>query len=241
MKKGQALYSGKAKTLYATEDANLLICEFRDDTSAFDGIKKEKLSRKGMVNNHINAFIMQALQSKGVATHFVEQLNAQDSLVKKLKMIPIECVIRNVASGSLVKRLGVKNGETLNPPVFEFFLKNDELHDPFINESHIQSFGWASEADVAAMKALTLEINHHLCDIFDKADLILVDFKLEFGKIGTQVMVGDEFSPDACRLWDKKTRKILDKDRFRQDLGDVIESYEEVANRLGISLPKEVA
>jgi phosphoribosylaminoimidazole-succinocarboxamide synthase len=209
---------------------------FRDDTSAFDGEKVEQLSKKGEVNNKFNAFIMQYLAENGVPTHFEKLLNDTESLVKSMQMMPVECVVRNVASGSLVRRLGVEDGLELNPPLFELFLKNDALHDPMINEYHIETFGWAKAEDVIKMKALTFKVNTLLKELFDKAGMILVDYKLEFGLFKGEVYLGDEFSPDGCRLWDKETRKKLDKDRFRQGLGGVIEAYEEVARRIGVPL-----
>ena len=230
------LYSGKAKTLYHTNDEGLLVMRFRDDTSAFDGEKVEQLDRKGMVNNKFNAHIMQSLQQAGIETHFVELLSDNDSIVRSMEMIPVECVVRNIAAGSLCRRLGVEEGIDLSPPVFEFFLKNDAMHDPMINDSHIVSFGWASESEISTMRALTLKCNEVLSKLFGDAGLLLVDYKLEFGRYQNKIILGDEFSPDGCRLWDAQTRKKLDKDRFRQGLGDVIESYEEVAQRLGISL-----
>lgn len=234
MQRKQPLYQGKAKSVYTTEDSNYLILEFRDDTSAFDGKRIEQLDRKGMVNNTFNAFIMEKLQAAGIPTHFVKRLSATESLVKKLDMIPVECVVRNLAAGSIVRRLGVQEGLTLNPPTFEFFLKNDALGDPMVNESHIQSFGWATPEQVATMKTLTLKVNALLKDLFLDAGLLLVDSKLEFGVFQGEVILGDEFSPDGCRLWDVNTREKLDKDRFRQNLGNVIESYESVGQRLGI-------
>ena len=230
------LYSGKAKTLYHTNDEGLLVMRFRDDTSAFDGEKVEQLDRKGMVNNKFNAHIMQSLQQAGIETHFVELLSDNDSIVRSMEMIPVECVVRNIAAGSLCRRLGVEEGIDLSPPVFEFFLKNDAMHDPMINDSHITSFGWASESEISTMRELTLKCNEVLSKLFGDAGLLLVDYKLEFGRYQDKIILGDEFSPDGCRLWDAETRKKLDKDRFRQGLGDVIESYEEVAQRLGISL-----
>ncbi len=236
MEKKAELYAGKAKSVYATDDADRLILHFRDDTSAFDGEKMEKLARKGMVNNRFNAFIMQTLAAAGVPTHFDRLLSDNESLVKRLDMIPVECVVRNIAAGSIVRRLGVQDGTDLNPPTFEFFLKNDALHDPMINDYHIRTFGWASDEEVAQMKALTFRVNEVLKQLFLDADLLLVDYKLEFGRFQGQVVLGDEFSPDGCRLWDAKTREKLDKDRFRQGLGGVVEAYEEVAGRLGVPL-----
>lgn len=234
MKKTGELYAGKAKTVYTTDDPSLLVLEFRNDTSAFDGEKMEQLERKGQVNNQFNAFIMKALQSAGIATHFVDQLSINESLVRNLDMIPVECVVRNRAAGSLVRRLGVTEGQELTPAVFEFFLKNDALHDPMINESHIATFGWATEAEVEAMKALTLRVNEVLTKLFADGGLVLVDYKLEFGRFQGDIVLGDEFSPDGCRLWDARTGEKMDKDRFRQNLGNVIESYEEVGRRIGI-------
>jgi phosphoribosylaminoimidazole-succinocarboxamide synthase len=236
MEKKQELYSGKAKSVYATDNPDYVVLSFRDDTSAFDGEKVEQLSRKGEVNNKFNAHIMQYLAENGVPTHYEELLNANESLVKNMQMIPVECVVRNVASGSLVRRLGVEDGMELSPPVFEFFLKNDALHDPMINEYHIETFGWAKQEDINKMKELTFKVNDLLKSLFADAGMILVDYKLEFGLFKGEIYLGDEFSPDGCRLWDAETRKKLDKDRFRQGLGGVIEAYEEVANRIGVSL-----
>lgn len=236
MKKLEQLYAGKAKSVYRTDDPDRLILEFRNDTSAFDGQKVEKLDRKGEVNNKFNFFIMQKLAAAGIPTHVESLLSANEAVVKKLKMIPIECVVRNIAAGSLCRRLGVQEGLELNPPTFELFLKNDALHDPMINESHIRSFGWATDEQVARMKELTFKVNAVLKQLFLDTGLLLVDYKLEFGLFKGEVVLGDEFSPDGCRLWDKATRTKLDKDRFRQGLGGVVEAYEEVARRLGVDL-----
>ncbi|PCH61673.1 MAG: phosphoribosylaminoimidazolesuccinocarboxamide synthase [Gammaproteobacteria bacterium] len=230
------LYAGKAKTLYRTDDSDLLLMRFRNDTSAFDGEKIEQLERKGMVNNKFNAHIMQVLQAAGVETHFVSLESDYDSVVRSMEMIPVECVVRNFAAGSLCRRLGTEEGIAISPPIFEFFLKNDALHDPMINDSHIISFGWASSEEIATMKATTLKCNEILTALFQDAGLLLVDYKLEFGRYQGRLILGDEFSPDGCRLWDAVTREKLDKDRFRQGLGGVVEAYEEVAKRLGISL-----
>ena len=236
MKKGEALYAGKAKTVYTTDDDQRLIMEFRDDTSAFDGEKTDKLARKGMVNNRFNDFIMQKLEAAGVETQRVELLSDNESLVKRLDMIPVECVVRNIAAGSICRRLGVTEGLDLNPPTFEFFLKNDPLHDPMINEYHIRSFGWAEADEVEAMKVQSFKVNDVLSALFRDAGLLLVDYKLEFGRYDGRIVLGDEFTPDGCRLWDAETRKKLDKDRFRQGLGGVVEAYEEVAHRIGVPL-----
>ena len=236
MQKIDELYAGKAKTVYTTQDKDKLILLFRNDTSAFDGEKIEQLDRKGMVNNKFNAFIMQKLEAAGVPTHFVELLSDDEVLVKRMEMIPVECVVRNISAGSICRRLGVEEGLELNPPTFEFFLKNDALHDPMINEYHIRSFGWATDEEVVQMKALTFRVNDILKQLFLDAGLLLVDYKLEFGRYQGQIVLGDEFTPDGCRLWDVKTRMKLDKDRFRQGLGGVVEAYEEVAGRLGVTL-----
>jgi phosphoribosylaminoimidazole-succinocarboxamide synthase len=237
MQKVSELYRGKAKTVFVTEDPNMLILEFRDDTSAFDGEKIEQLSRKGEVNNKFNHFIMQQLEAAGIKTQVEALINDNESLVKKLSMIPVECVVRNFAAGSLCKRLGVEEGLALSPQTFEFFLKNDALHDPMINESHCVAFGWASLEQIEQMKSITFEVNKVLTQLFDKGGMLLVDFKLEFGTDNDgNIILGDEFTPDGCRLWDKETKKKLDKDRFRQGLGSVVESYIEVASRIGLDL-----
>ena len=236
MKKLDELYRGKAKTVYATDNPELLILEFRNDTSAFDGLRIEQLDRKGMVNNKFNFFIMTKLRDAGIPTQVEALLSDNEVLVKKLDMVPVECVVRNRAAGSLVKRLGVEEGKVLNPPTFELFLKNDALHDPMVNESHCKAFGWATDEQLATMKKLSFKINSILTELFDKAGLILVDYKLEFGLFKGEITLGDEFSPDGCRLWEKETLKKMDKDRFRQGLGGVIEAYEEVATRIGVPL-----
>ncbi len=237
MQKKDELYRGKAKTVFHTDDENLLILEFRNDTSAFDGEKIEQLDRKGEVNNKFNHFIMNHLEQAGIKTQVNALISDTESVVKKLDMIPVKCVVRNVAAGSLCRRLGVEEGLTLNPPTFEFFLKNDALHDPMINDYHIVSFGWATEDQINTMKSLTFKVNEVLTALFDKGDMILVDYKLEFGvDVDGNIVLGDEFTPDGCRLWDKETRNKMDKDRFRQGLGSVVETYIEVAGRLGLDL-----
>ena len=236
MEKRTELYRGKAKSVYTTDDPDRLILLFRNDTSAFDGKRIEQLDRKGMVNNRINAFIMQKLQAAGIPTQFDKLLSDTECLVKKLDMIPVECVVRNYAAGGLIKRLGIEEGKELVPPTFDLFLKDDARGDPFINESHAITFGWATPEQLQRMRELTLEVNDILKQLFDDAGLLLVDFKLEFGLCNGEVVLGDEFSPDGSRLWDKDTGKKMDKDRFRQDLGGVIEAYEEVAQRLGVPL-----
>lgn len=236
MEKRAELYAGKAKSVYATDDPERLILHFRNDTSAFDGEKIEQLERKGMVNNKFNAFIMQQLEAAGIPTQHDKIINDEETLVKYLDMMPIECVVRNVATGSLVKRLGVEEGMNLIPPTFEFFLKDDTRHDPMINDYHIITFGWANAAEIEAMKSLTFKVNDILSKLFKDAGMLLVDYKLEFGRFNGEVLLGDEFTPDGCRIWDIDTRKKLDKDRFRQGLGGVVEAYEEVAHRIGVDL-----
>ncbi|ACS84879.1 phosphoribosylaminoimidazolesuccinocarboxamide synthase [Musicola paradisiaca] len=236
MQKLAELYRGKAKTVYTTDDPDLLVLEFRNDTSAGDGARIEQFDRKGMVNNKFNHFIMTKLADAGIPTQMVQLLSDNEVLVKKLDMVPVECVVRNRAAGSLVKRLGIKEGEILNPPLFDLFLKNDAMHDPMVNESYCKTFGWVSEENLARMKELTYKANDVLSKLFDDAGLILVDFKLEFGLFKGEVVLGDEFSPDGSRLWDKETLDKMDKDRFRQSLGGLIEAYEEVARRLGVKL-----
>lgn len=235
MEKRTELYSGKAKSVFTTDDEQRLILQFRNDTSAFDGKKIEQLDRKGAVNNQFNAFIMQKLEAAGIKTHFDKLLSPQESLVKSLKMAPIECVVRNISAGSICRRLGVEEGLDLSPPTFEFFLKNDELGDPMINEYHIRSFGWSEDWAVEKMKELTFAVNDVLKKLFLDAGMLLVDYKLEFGVYDGELILGDEFTPDGCRLWDVETREKLDKDRFRQGLGDVVESYEVVGRRLGMT------
>ena len=237
VKKLELLYSGKAKSLFTTDQKDLLIAEFRDDTTAFDGIKKEALSKKGEVNNQINARIMQVLEEAGIPTHFVETLSPTEAVVRRLKMIPLESVVRNVAAGSLCRRLGVTSGMQLDPPLYELFLKNDELHDPLVNENHAIGFAWATAEQLQRMEALTFEINTVLTKLFSDVGLLMVDAKFEFG-VGSdgEIYLGDEISPDSCRIWDKVTHEPLDKDRFRKDLGNVVGSYQIIAEKLGVAL-----
>jgi len=235
MEKRNELYAGKAKSVYTTDDENLLVLSFRNDTSAFDGKKMARLERKGAVNNQFNAFIMEKLAEAGIPTHFEKLLSAEEALVKRLDMFPIECVVRNISAGSICRRLGVEEGLDLNPPTYELFLKNDALGDPMINESVAHSFGWATPEQMEEMRALTLKVNDVLKALFLAGNMLLVDYKLEFGVFDGKIYLGDEFSPDGCRLWDKDTRESLDKDRFRKGLGDVVEGYEEVGRRLGMT------
>ena len=236
MEKIKEITKGKAKSLFTTSNDMHLIMHFSDDTSAFDGKKKEALLGKGSVNNQFNAFIMDHLPNNGIDIHHIEVLNNNDSLVHKLTMFPIECVIRNRASGSICRRLGTEDGLVLESPLFEFFLKDDDLGDPLINDEHILSFGWATREQIDEMKTLTYKVNTVLSELFIKSGLILVDFKVEFGLSDKKILLADEFTPDGCRLWDSETLKKMDKDRFRQGLGDVVESYHQVADRLGMNI-----
>src|SRR5439155_11195722 len=240
MEKRQELYHGKAKTVYTTDDPKLLVMHYRDDVSAFDGAKLAKLERKGETNNKFNAYIMDKLAAAGVPTHFVRVLNERESLVRAMKMIPVECVVRNICAGSMAKRYGIEEGRRLPEPIFEFFLKSDALHDPLVNDDHIRVLGWATGDEITEMKRLTHRVNDVLKPMFAAAGIDLVDYKLEFGHPRDDpagpLVLGDEFTPDGCRLWDAKTGEKLDKDRFRRDLGSVIEHYREVAKRIGAPL-----
>lgn len=218
MLKQALLYTGKAKSVYETDHPDHLILVFRDDASAFNGEKVAQLDRKGKVNNLFNAFIMEKLAEAGIETHFEKLLNPSEVLVKKLDMIPVECVVRNYAAGSLCRRLGVEEGKQLTPPTFELFFKDDALGDPMVNESQSVALGWATEEQLAQMKVLTYKVNEVLTALFNEGGMILVDFKLEFGVFHDRIVLGDEFSPDGCRLWDKETKKKLDKDRDRKSV-----------------------
>lgn len=240
MEKRQEIYRGKAKTVYATDDPQRLIMHYRDDVSAFDGVKLAQLERKGETNNRINAYIMGKLAAAGIRTHFLALESARESLVKAMKMIPVECVVRNICAGSMAKRYGIEEGTRLPEAIFEFFLKSDALHDPLVNDDHIRVLKWASVDEIAQMKALSHRVNAVLKPLFANAGINLVDYKLEFGhpldELQGGLVLGDEFTPDGCRLWDAKTGEKLDKDRFRRDLGEVIEHYREVGRRIGAPL-----
>ena len=236
MEKVKEIAAGKAKSMFTTGNPNDLIMEFRDDASAFDGKKRASLAGKGAVNNQFNAFIMNYLGENGIAHHLIDLMDNTHSLVRSLDMFPIECVIRNRATGSICRRLGTEDGLILDKPLFEFFLKDDDLGDPLINRNHIVSFGWAKDDELDEMISTSHKVNELLTKLFADSGMILVDFKLEFGVSNGKILLGDEFTPDGCRLWDDETLEKLDKDRFRQDLGDVIESYHMVAHRLGMQI-----
>tara|TARA_B100000212_G_scaffold342505_1_gene330074 strand:+ start:6338 stop:7057 length:720 start_codon:yes stop_codon:yes gene_type:complete len=236
MDKIKEIAKGKAKSMFTTSNVNELIMEFRDDASAFDGKKRASLAGKGAVNNQFNAFIMNYLGENNIQHHLIDLLDNTHSLVHSLDMFPIECVIRNRATGSICKRLGTEDGLILERPLFEFFLKDDNLGDPLINRNHIILFGWAKDDQLDQMIEISYKVNELLVKLFANSGMILVDFKLEFGIANGKIMLGDEFTPDGCRLWDDQTLEKLDKDRFRQDLGDVIESYHMVAHRLGMKI-----
>ena len=228
MERLEKLYEGKAKVLYATEDSDLLLQYFKDDASAFNGIKKGTIIDKGVMNNHMSSRIFEYLQEEGVETHFVKTLNDREMLVKKLDIIPVEVVLRNIAAGSLCKRLGIEEGKVLEKPILEFFYKSDPLGDPMINECHVDVFGWATKEEVEILKSEGYRINDLMSKFFKERNIRLVDFKLEFGRHKGQVILGDEISPDGCRLWHWDTNEKMDKDRFRFNLGNVEEKYQEV-------------
>jgi len=227
------IYEGKAKKLYTTDDPNLLIVEYKDSFTAFNGVKKATMSGKGQLNNKISSKLFDVLASKGVQSHFVKQLDDTHQLVKRVKIIPVEVVVRNITTGSLCKRLGVEEGMKLPRPLVEFYYKDDALGDPLILEDHAILFGWASEDDIAKIKEIAVRVNEVLSEYFAKRGIILVDFKLEFGKDSAgNLMLADEISPDTCRFWDSSTGDRLDKDRFRKDLGNVLDAYEEIWKRI---------
>lgn len=232
------IYEGKAKVLFEGPEAGTLIQYFKDDTTAFNNKKKEVIAGKGVLNNRISEFIMTRLNELGIPTHFIKTLNMREQLVRQVEIIPIEVIIRNIAAGSLTKRLGIAEGTPLPRTIIEFCYKNDAFDDPIISEEHIITFGWASEEELMEIKHLALRINDFLYGMFAGVGIRLVDFKIEFGRIDhelyEEVVLADEISPDSCRLWDAKTNEKLDKDRFRRDLGGVADAYREVARRLGV-------
>ena len=244
MNKGNKLYEGKAKIIYETTDKNLVIQHFKDDATAFNNQKKASVEGKGVLNNRISEYIFTNLSQCGIKTHLVKRLNMREQLIKKAEIFPIEFIVRNIATGSLSKRLGISEGTIIEKPLLEYCYKRDELQDPIISKEHIYSFGWASEQEIKIIDEMTLRINDLLLGLFRGIGIKLIDFKIEYGKAWNkdteekEIVLVDEISPDTCRLWDAKTEKKLDKDRFRKDLGNVIQGYQEVARRLGI-MPEE--
>jgi len=232
MKKGEPFYEGKAKILYATDDPDLIIQYFKDDATAFNAQKRGTIHEKGIMNNRISEVLFKYLESRGVPTHFVQRLSDREMLVKRLQIIPVEVIVRNRIAGSLAKRLGLEEGGTLSPPVLEHCYKSDPLGDPMINEFHIRAMGWATDAEIKEIEKLSFRVNELLKDFFDQRNLILVDFKVEFGRHHGKVYLGDEICPDTCRFWEKDTLEKLDKDRFRRDLGKVEDAYQEVCRRV---------
>ena len=244
MIKGKKLYEGKAKILYETNDKDLLIQHFKDDATAFNNLKKANVEGKGVLNNRISEHILLSLNSCGIKTHLIKRINMREQIIKHAEILPIEFIVRNIATGSLTKRLGIPEGTVLNKPLLEYCYKNDELSDPIIAKEHIYNFGWATEKEIKKIDQMSLRINDILQGMFKAIGIKLVDFKVEFGKVWNksksdkEIVLADEISPDTCRLWDSKTEKKLDKDRFRRDLGNIIQGYQEVARRLGI-MPEE--
>jgi phosphoribosylaminoimidazole-succinocarboxamide synthase len=232
------LYEGKAKQVFVTDNPDLYIVVYKDVATAFDGLKKEIITGKGSCNAQISAILFDLLEREGVPTHFEQLLGEHEMLVKRLEIIPLEVVVRNIAAGSLANRLGLQEGTVLSAPVVEFYYKSDALHDPLINNDHIQVLGMASRTQVQNIKQTALKVNKVLQATFEAISILLVDFKLEFGIHKGDILLGDEISPDTCRFWDKVTREKLDKDRFRRDLGGVPEAYREVLARLSKTQPQ---
>lgn len=231
------IYEGKAKKLFRTDRPGVFRVLFKNSLTAFDGTKRDEVERKGDLNCAISTLLFGFLESKGIRTHFLEKIGSNEMLVRELEMLPVEVVVRNIYAGSLAKRLGKEDGEAIGQPVVEYYLKDDSLHDPWINEDHIAAMGLASRKKMASARERGLEINRLLTDFFKEKGLILVDFKLEFGRLKsgetTELILGDEVTPDTCRLWDEKTKERLDKDRFRRDLGPLLEGYETILQKIG--------
>jgi phosphoribosylaminoimidazole-succinocarboxamide synthase len=226
------LYEGKAKQVYVTEDPDLVLMKYKDDATAFNGAKKGTINNKGLINNKIACMLFAMLEKEGVPTHLVEKPDDRTVLVRKLDMLPVEVVVRNVIAGSLAQRLGQEEGKELPSPILELYYKNDDLNDPMINDYHALVMGWLTREQLDTITEYALKINQVLRRFFDSINIILVDFKLEFGLFKGQVQLGDEISPDTCRLWDKQSLEKLDKDRFRRDLGKEEEAYQEVVRRI---------
>ena len=233
MIKREQLYEGKAKKVFATDDSDLLIVSYKDDATAFNGLKKGTIGGKGIINNKMSNLLMERLEKNGIPTHFVKELNDRETLVKKVEIIPLEVIVRNIAAGSFSKRYGTAEGTVFESPAIEFSYKNDELGDPLLNEYHALSLKLASKEEIETIKDYAFKINEQLKAFWAECGVTLVDFKLEFGRLSDgSVVLADEISPDTCRLWDSKTKKKLDKDRFRRDMGGVEAAYSEVMSRL---------
>ena len=233
MEKREQLYEGKAKKVYATDDPTLVLVDYKDDATAFNGLKKGTIEGKGAINNRVTNHLMKLLESRGVPTHFVKELSARETLVKKVQIVPLEVIVRNVAAGSLSKRLGLPEGTKLSKTVLEFCYKDDELGDPMVNDYHIAAMGWATEAEMATICRYSLTVNRVLGEYLKDLNIELIDFKLEFGRLADgAIVLADEISPDTCRFWDTITHEKLDQDRFRRDLGGVENAYHEILKRL---------
>lgn len=233
MEKKEQLYEGKAKKVYATSDKDLVIVSYKDDATAFNGLKKGTIEGKGVINNKMSNFLMQILEKQGVKTHFVEEISDRETVVKKVKILPLEVIIRNISAGSFAKRYGVEEGIVFDEPTIEFSYKNDDLGDPLLNEYHALALKLATKEEIALVKAMAFKVNEVLKEYFKKLNVTLVDFKIEFGKTSDgEIVLADEISPDTCRFWDSTTGEKLDKDRFRRDLGGVEGAYQEMMRRL---------
>jgi phosphoribosylaminoimidazole-succinocarboxamide synthase len=228
----EQMYEGKAKKVFLTDNPEYVIVEYKDDATAFNGLKKGSISGKGVVNNRVSNHLFRLLESKGIPTHFEEEINERETIVKKVQIVPIEVIVRNIATGSLTKRLGIPDGTKLSPIVLEFCYKNDALGDPMINDYHVHAMNLATEDEINRIKEISLKVNEILLDYLKGAGVDLVDFKLEFGRFHGEIILADEISPDTCRFWDSSTGKKLDKDRFRMDLGGVEEAYADILKRL---------
>ncbi|MGM9682480.1 MAG: phosphoribosylaminoimidazolesuccinocarboxamide synthase [Eubacteriales bacterium] len=233
MKKAEQMYEGKAKKVFATDSDDYCIVSYKDDATAFNGLKKGTIAGKGVVNNRMSNYLMQLLEKQGIPTHFVEELNDRETLVKKVKIVPLEVIVRNVAAGSFSKRLGVPEGQALLCPVLEYCYKDDALGDPMVNDYHILAMGYATKEELDTIADYTFRINAFLVDFFKKINIDLIDFKIEFGKTSDgKIILADEISPDTCRFWDATTHEKLDKDRFRRDMGGVEDAYREMMKRI---------
>ncbi|MDR1262106.1 MAG: phosphoribosylaminoimidazolesuccinocarboxamide synthase [Oscillospiraceae bacterium] len=231
--RGQMIYEGKAKKVYATDNAELCIVSYKDDATALNGLKKGQIAGKGAINNRVSNHLMRLLDRRGIPTHLVEELDERDTLVRRVAIVPLEVIVRNIAAGSLAKRLGIGEGVPMKRPVIEYCYKDDALGDPMVNDSHILAMGWATEAELELISTMALKINDILKEYLSGAGLTLVDFKLEFGRLPDgSIVLADEISPDTCRFWDANTGEKLDKDRFRRDLGGVEDAYGEIRARL---------